>query len=269
MSAAPVCPTSGGTTRRAGRPIIAGKCAARTPALAEGRLELRTYANPTGEKLRRLLQQGFEIEDRSWKGAAGTSVRQHARLAEFLLRQSETLAAWQQLVLVFLEHNGRPIAFELGHSAKGVYFSTKVGYDPAFAAYTPGQLLRLLWLRQLHSAGQVRTVDFWGPLTDATAKWSNQRYRAGRMVIAMPGLAGRGLFTLYGLAPRQAADRGQRTCRLRMTSIAGTFQVPSRRISTLRLPSPFLSFARVPLASRKVLGMRSMGLAPITLKLLK
>jgi CelD/BcsL family acetyltransferase involved in cellulose biosynthesis len=105
-------------------------------------------------------------------------------------------------VLVFLEHCGRPIAFELGHVAKGVYFSTKVGYDPAYADYTPGQLLRLLWLRRLHAEGTVRTVDFWGPLVDATAKWSNQSYRAGRMTIAMPGFAGRGLFALYGLARR-------------------------------------------------------------------
>jgi CelD/BcsL family acetyltransferase involved in cellulose biosynthesis len=177
-------------------------------ALAEGRLALQAHENPAGAKLRELLERGFEIEDRSWKGAAGTSVRRNAELLEFLVRQSEQLAAWQQLVLVFLEHDGRPIAFELGHLAKGVYFSTKVGYDPAYAAYTPGQLLRLLWLRCLHAEGRVHTVDFWGPLSDATAKWSNERYRAGRMVIAMPGLAGRGLFALYGLARRAK----RRTC---------------------------------------------------------
>ncbi|HEX4149801.1 MAG TPA: GNAT family N-acetyltransferase [Pirellulales bacterium] len=173
-------------------------------ALADGRLELRTYANPSCEQLHHLLEQGFDIEHRSWKGAAGTSVLQNEILTDFLTRQSEQLAAWHQLLLVFLEHNGRAIAFELGHMAKGIYFSTKVGYDPAYAAYTPGQLLRLLWLRQLQAGtyDSIHTVDFWGPLSEATAKWSNQRYRAGRMVIAMPGLAGRGLFALYGLARR-------------------------------------------------------------------
>jgi CelD/BcsL family acetyltransferase involved in cellulose biosynthesis len=171
-------------------------------ALADGPLELCTYENPTGPQLRKLLERGFEIEDRGWKGTAGTSVRKHAQLAEFLVRQSEQLAAWRQLVLVFLEHRGRAIAFELGHTAKGVYFSTKVGYDPAYADYTPGQLLRLLWLRKLHAQGVVRVVDFWGPLVEATAKWSNDRYRAGRIMIAMPGFAGRGLFALYGLARR-------------------------------------------------------------------
>ncbi|HEY5315904.1 MAG TPA: GNAT family N-acetyltransferase, partial [Pirellulales bacterium] len=171
-------------------------------ALADGPLELRAYENPTGPQLRELLERGFEIEDRSWKGAAGTSVRKHAQLAEFLVRHAEQLAAWQQLVLVFLEHHGQAIAFELGHVAKGVYFSTKVGYDPAFADYTPGQLLRLLWLRRLHAEGAVRVVDFWGPLVEATAKWSNQSYRAGRITIAMPGFAGRGLLALYSLARR-------------------------------------------------------------------
>lgn len=171
-------------------------------ALADGRLELRVYENPESPQLRDLLARGFEIEHRSWKGTAGSSVSANPQLAEFLARQAEQLSAWGHLVLVFLEHRGRLIAFELGHVAKGVYFSTKVGYDPAYAELTPGQLLRLLWFRHLHAQRTITAVDFWGPLADATAKWSNQRYRGGRIIVAMPSMAGRGLLALYRLARR-------------------------------------------------------------------
>lgn len=169
-------------------------------AEAGGQIEIRAYENPTGELLRELLNRGLEIEDRSWKGAAGTSLLKQPRAAEFLMRQAEQLARWGQLVLVFLEQNGRPIAFELGHVAKATYFSAKVGYDSQFSEYSPGQLLRLLWLERMCAEASVRTLDFWGPLTPATAKWSNDFYRGGRMLIAMPGPLGRSAFALYKLA---------------------------------------------------------------------
>ncbi len=44
---------------------------------------------------------------------------------------------------------GEPIAFEFGWTAKGVYHCFKVGYDPATAQFSPGQLLRMLLVERL------------------------------------------------------------------------------------------------------------------------
>src|SRR6185436_2641362 len=95
------------------------------------------------------------------------SVLKSPGIFAFYLRVARELAARGQLQLVFLECGGRPIAFEYGWNAKGVYHSLKVGYDESAANLSPGQLLRLLFLERLHVRHEHRFVDYLGPLTPA------------------------------------------------------------------------------------------------------
>jgi hypothetical protein len=126
---------------------------------------------------------------------------------EFFLRQARQLAAWGSLRLAFLEHRGRPIAFEYGWLAKGVYYSYKVGYDPEFASYGPGHLLRLHLLRALAAEPGVRLVDFHGPLTEALACWATRSYAIGRLVLAPPRIGSRLLLSAL-TAARGLAGKG-------------------------------------------------------------
>ncbi|HEV3341688.1 MAG TPA: GNAT family N-acetyltransferase [Pirellulales bacterium] len=157
--------------------------AARRARLA-GELELDVHRDFDPRDIERLLRLGFEIEDRSWKGKVGTSVLRTPGMFDFFLEQAVQLARWQQLQLTFLTHNERPIAFEYGYFAKGTYFSHKVGYDPAYSDYSPGQLLRALLLERFHKEGGASIFDFCGPLTTATAKWSTRSYAVGKWLIA-------------------------------------------------------------------------------------
>jgi CelD/BcsL family acetyltransferase involved in cellulose biosynthesis len=157
----------------------------------DGPLELKIYDNLGGDQLDQALRRGFAIENRSWKGASGTSVLRTPGMFELYGRQARQLAEWGQLRLAFLQHAGREIAFEYGFVAKGTYFSAKVGYDPAFADYSPGQLLRFLLLQRLHDEQAVTRVDFWGPLSRATSEWADSTYPIGRLVVAPRRLAGR------------------------------------------------------------------------------
>jgi hypothetical protein len=95
------------------------------------------------------------------------------------------------LELTFLEADGRPIAFGHGMTAKGVYHSCKIGYDPQYARYAPGQLLRFYHLQQMHGEPDRRAVDFMGPMTEAHALWRPATYPVGRTVIAPKRLSGR------------------------------------------------------------------------------
>lgn len=149
-----------------------------------GALQLDIHTDFAPGDIERLLKLGFEIEDRSWKGAAGTSVLRTPGMLEFFHQQAQQLAAAQCLQLTFLKHNDVPIAFEYGYRAKGTYFSHKVGYDPGYAECSPGQLLRALLLECFHNGSSISTVDFCGPLTDATAKWSTCKYRIAKWLIA-------------------------------------------------------------------------------------
>ena len=165
----------------------------------DGPLELKVYDQLEGDRLDQALRRGFAIENRSWKGQAGTSVLRTPRMFEFYQRQARQLAEWGQLRLAFLEHAGREIAFEYAIRAKRTYFSVKVGYDPAFAEYSPGQLLRLLLLQRFHEEGEIERIDFWGPLSRATSEWTSSVYPVGRIVVAPRRLAGKLSFQAYRL----------------------------------------------------------------------
>ena len=162
-----------------------------------GPVELRVYSQFTPDEVDDRLCQAFEIENNSWKKQDGQTVFGTPGMFEFYRRQARQLAQWGHLRLVFLEHRGEPIAFELGWTAKGVYHCFKVGFDLSYGRYSPGHLLRMQLLKLLHDQpGQVM-VDFQGPLTDAVARWSTRSYPIGRLVIAPRRLASRTLLAGY------------------------------------------------------------------------
>jgi CelD/BcsL family acetyltransferase involved in cellulose biosynthesis len=176
-------------------------------AVAEGELTLDDRDAFRADQIEALLCEGFAVEDSGWKGEGGSSVLKTPGMFAWYCRQARQLAGWGQLSLVFLRHEGRAIAFEYGYRAKGAYYSAKVGYDPAYGRYAPGQLLRCLLLERFHKRRNVDLVDFWGPLSEATAKWSTRSYPVGKLVIAPRRLMGRACLTGYR-ALRFALGRG-------------------------------------------------------------
>lgn len=175
---------------------------ARKRAELAGELTLDVHRRFTANELERLLRLGCEIEDRSWKGQSRTSILQSPGICAWYLRQANRLAAWGQAQLTFLRHNATAIAFEYGYRSKGTYFSAKVGYDPAYGHFSPGQLLRAMLFERLHADGDTSLVDFWGPLTEATAKWCTQSYPVGRVLLALDRTSSR-----VALAGAAALDR--------------------------------------------------------------
>ncbi|HXT59981.1 MAG TPA: GNAT family N-acetyltransferase [Pirellulales bacterium] len=160
-------------------------------AKAAGGVQLRWHDRLQPDQVAPLVRAAFELEHRGWKGAAGGSVLSQPGMLEYYCEQGRRLAAAGCLELAFLEHRGMPIAFEYGLAAKGVYYSYKVGYDERFAELTPGQLLRYELLERFHGDPNRRLVDFAGPLSEATAKWSTRVEPVGRLVIGSSTLAGR------------------------------------------------------------------------------
>jgi CelD/BcsL family acetyltransferase involved in cellulose biosynthesis len=142
------------------------------------------------------LRRAFAVEDRSWKGGQASSVLRVAGMLDFYRQQAHALADAGSLRVVALALGGEWIAAEYGWLAKGVYVPLKVGYDEAYARLTPGQLLRWRLLEQFHQQEDVRAIDFIGPLADATARWSNQVYSCGKLLLAPRSAAGAALRAL-------------------------------------------------------------------------
>ncbi|MFZ5829509.1 MAG: GNAT family N-acetyltransferase [Planctomycetota bacterium] len=143
------------------------------------------------------LQEGFEVEDRSWKGKAGSSVLGAPRMFQFFLRQAEQLARFGQLEVAMLRLQERPVAFLYGYRAKGVYYAFKIGYDPQFAAHSPGQLLLYQLFERLHRDPECHAVDCMGPLSETINRWRPASYVVGRVIVASRSWLGRGALAAY------------------------------------------------------------------------
>jgi CelD/BcsL family acetyltransferase involved in cellulose biosynthesis len=186
-----------------------------------------------------LLRRGFEIEDLGWKGRARSSALSWPGVFEFYLEQARQIALLGQLQIAFLEVGDRPIAFEYGWNAKGIYHSFKVGYDEAFARIKPGQLLRLQLLRRFFADPAQRVFDFLGPICEATAKWLTSSYPVGRFALS-GSCVGRFLIGAYrslrpqvGVPPSGGRLRAKaRTVAREKTAPGGQAKSPSRRAPT-------------------------------------
>jgi CelD/BcsL family acetyltransferase involved in cellulose biosynthesis len=165
--------------------------------LQAGPTELRIVRPESLDNIDALVHDGFAVEDRSWKGAAGTSVLKNAGMLEFFQRQARFLAQATHLELVYLVHLEKPIAFAYVWRAKGVRFVAKLGYDEEFRALGPGQTLIYLLMQRGYAESDCPLVDFWGSLQPWSAEWSTRTYPVGRLVIAPPRFASRSLFYLY------------------------------------------------------------------------
>jgi CelD/BcsL family acetyltransferase involved in cellulose biosynthesis len=159
------------------------------------RFEMQSHLDP--HDVRFWLEKVFEVEDRSWKGMRGSSVLRSPSMFEFFLAQAEQLAQWGQLEVATLELEGHLLATLYGFSAKGVYYAHKIGYDPQFAHFSPGQVMFWHILERLHADGRWQAVDCLGPLTEAIARWRPATYTIGRVVVAPRRLIGRAAMHAY------------------------------------------------------------------------
>jgi CelD/BcsL family acetyltransferase involved in cellulose biosynthesis len=165
-----------------------GRFCRQLASLGELRFEILSNLDPGEVELH--LRRGFEVEHRSWKGAAGSSVLARGMFPYFVA-QAKQLAAWRQLGLAFLTLDSRPIAFCYGLASKGVYHTFKIAYDPDFAKLSPGSVMCYHTLERLFQDAEYRAVDIIGLLTDAFAHWRPRAYKIGIAMIAPRRMLGR------------------------------------------------------------------------------
>ncbi len=163
----------------------------------QGSLALRAWHESGQPAIADALRRAAEMEDQTWKGQRGTSILRTPGMLDYFTRQAELLAQRGQLALHFLELDGRPIAFEYGYLAKGMYFAHKVSYLPEHQKAAPGHVLRWHLLRRLCEQGGFRGMDFFGPLTEAAQRWMTGRYTASRLVVCPPRMLSRTLMAAY------------------------------------------------------------------------
>jgi CelD/BcsL family acetyltransferase involved in cellulose biosynthesis len=172
-----------------------------------GEVGFRLHAHLAPHEVGPLVRRAWETEDRGWKGAAGTSVLRTPGAAEFMLAQARWLAVEGRLLLAFLDCGPRSAAFCYGVLGKGVFHSFKIGYDPAFASFSPGHLLQFHLLQALHCDPQTTAVDYIGEMTEYHAAWRPEVYPFARLAFARRGsLLGRA--ALWGFQRMKGPSEG-------------------------------------------------------------
>ena len=108
---------------------------------ARGELEVQHISEDV-EELAEILQECFELEDRSWKGASGGSVLRTPGMIEFMTQEARLVADLGVLDLWLLKLDGKLIAFSYCHLSRGTCFMHKISFDPDFQDLAPGRLWR-------------------------------------------------------------------------------------------------------------------------------
>jgi hypothetical protein len=153
-----------------------------------GPVVFERHHDMTGVRFDELFDEALAIEHRGWKGTEATSLLSQPEACQFFLEVARELNRAGILELHFLRVGGLAVAFEIGYRSATTWYSHKVGYDPDFTRYSPGQLLMYLQLQHWFAGGQVQRVDTMGLLTLASAKWCNHIRPRYRIRVLRPGI---------------------------------------------------------------------------------
>ena len=128
--------------------------------LAElGRLEVHVAREP--DELASALEEAFRIHDLRWEGRPDGSGFTSPRGKTFHREAILALAELDVPRIVLLRLDGRAIAFHYYFALAGTMYVHRLGFDPAFARYSPGLVNTLDTIETASDEGLAR-VEFLG-----------------------------------------------------------------------------------------------------------
>jgi len=154
--------------------------------ISDIRYRLHEQTWPNAESLRRFA----EIEDSGWKGAEGTSLRQHGNDLAVFEQATEAFADLGWMEWSFLDAGGEPIAGQLGVRIHQRLFLWKVAYREDYNRYAPSNLLLYQLLASLAERPDIQELNFMNDRAWLRPFRPDTRERVDRFLFpAIPGLA--------------------------------------------------------------------------------
>jgi len=136
---------------------------------AIGPVEVETIT--AGEKLTDALGDALQLEAAAWKGEARTAISCNPDVSKFYLAFAQRAAERGWMRLNFLQTGAQRIAFDYSLFYKNRIHLLKIGYDPAYAPYSPSNLLLFMVLQDAFERG-AREYDFLGESADWKSNWT-------------------------------------------------------------------------------------------------
>src|SRR4028119_457958 len=117
----------------------------------------------------------------------GTSINAHPSTRRFYTEVAHWAAERGKLRLAFLRLDGQPLAFDFCLECRKIHYMLKTGYDPAYARFSPGKVLRHLMLARAFSEG-LAVYDFGGLAEPYKQKYTDayRELRSLRMFAPTP-----------------------------------------------------------------------------------
>jgi CelD/BcsL family acetyltransferase involved in cellulose biosynthesis len=119
------------------------------------------------------IQDGLRIEAAAWKGDEGTAILSDGDVTAFYTRLAEREADAGNLELLFLRVGGKRIAFSYLIYSQHTLYPVKIGYDPEYHTYSPGNMLLNLILQDACSNG-YKEYDFLGSDDEWKYDWTKE-----------------------------------------------------------------------------------------------
>lgn len=105
------------------------------------------------------LEEFLKLESSGWKGAQGSAMASAPASRQFLVRAAREAFGRGRLFMSALRLARRPLAMHCDFLSQDGCFGFKAGFDEGFAAYSPGVLLDLSILRELHRRTDIAWMD--------------------------------------------------------------------------------------------------------------
>jgi len=126
--------------------------------LAEtGTVELRVLGRD--ENIEEWIDTFLELEASGWKGKAGTAFASDPAQEEYFKTIMREAFRRNQLMMMMLTYEGRPIAAKVNFVRDGGAYAYKIAYDEEMGQYSPGVLLEMEHIKYFHGMDRLMWVD--------------------------------------------------------------------------------------------------------------
>jgi len=151
-----------------------------------GKVRFEVVRDPA--RFQEAMEVFYALESQGWKGRANTSIEQRPQVRKFY----DALVARvpDQVWVPILSLNDKPIAAQFIRTFGETVYLLKIGFDPDFAPYSPGQLITARTLAYA-IAERMKAFDFLGEQMTWKMDWNPELRSFCRLVLFSPKPAGR------------------------------------------------------------------------------
>lgn len=127
--------------------------------------ELKFIEKGEEQNVEEMLPHFYDIEDKSWKGREGTSLKR-SYYGEFYKKLAIYFSKENKFRLYLLQLNNEYIAGVYAIIDQGICYLLKIGYVDDYYKYSPSQVLNYLLFENLFENKESKKIDFFGPYYD-------------------------------------------------------------------------------------------------------